>query len=417
MVWCSPVIRVPDQGQLETKPHMHHTGDVMAQNAAKQESSVHLAATTTGFDQETITANNDVVCNSNDQSIDQLRSKIKAARLEKLMARQLESELSIEEIDFEPSLEALDLTPNEDVFSEAEAETEMQTPATKARGLFPRRSRVELTERSSEIDPRSRFKTQRQDCEKLLLEFQEHSRLMTRISDKSNSFLDYLNRIEQEFVAMDSMELEIREKTRELERIEKQRVEHRALVEKQSKQIELLETMRQSSANNYEETKRQLEELQAQTENQSNQLNEANALIARYEREALTANEKLDTMRSDFEKANASVNALRRQTQDQDRQLSHALSELNEVSAHNEQTLHELSSLQIKYNTLNKKALEQQGQHYSRISELEEALRRAKSQIEQSNREKSDLKHELEAANNLLVLHEDMIAALTPQNR
>lgn len=166
MLWCSLVIRVPVQGQLETKPHMHQMGDVMTSNAAKQQANVQSAAITTGFDSETIIANNDVIERTNGQSIEALRSKIKASRLEKLMARQLESELSLAEIAFEPSLDDLDLSLDEPSFEEPQT-----TIPSRTQSFLPNRQRYTLSERSSEIDPRSRFKSNRHDCESLLQEF------------------------------------------------------------------------------------------------------------------------------------------------------------------------------------------------------------------------------------------------------
>lgn len=378
----------------------------MKTNAAAQQVGEQLAVTT-GFDSETLTASNDIAYVAEDPSLEELRSKIKAARLEKLMARQLESELSVDEINFEPSLDDLDLAVDSTV-----AENVPQAPRAFLTSAAP-----DLASRSSATDPRSRFKTNRQDCEDLLEDFREHAHLMTRISEKSNSFLDYLNRVEQEFSSMDSMEMELREKTRELERIEKQRQEHKTLVEKQRKQIDLLETMRKTSVENYDNAKHQLDELQLQSEQQAGKLNEAHAMLSRFERETVAWSEKYETMRVEYEKASSMVASLRRQNHDQDRQLSQTVGELNDLKTENEQNLHELSNLQIKYNELNKKSLEHQSQHYTKIAELEETVRAMKGQLDQRNREKADLVNELEAANNLLVLHEEMISALSPQRR
>jgi len=58
---------------------------------------------------------------------------------------------------------------------------------------------------------------------------------------------------------------------------------------------------------------------------------------------------------------------------------------------------------------LNKSALEQQSQQYARIHELESVMRDVKRQLEFKTKTNAELTVELEATNNLLVLHEEMV--------
>lgn len=399
------MIRVPGQGLLGNVTHGIELGDAMDQNTAVKRTNDGFADTTEGFDSELIVASNDSSSEFADDNVGKLREKIKAARLEKLMARQLESELSIDEISFEPSMD-----------NETLAETEAAVERSQA-SVATQRTRLDLYEREPSSVGRSRFQSSRSDCESLLSDFRQQSEVLGRIADRSSSFLDYLNRMEEEFKTMDSMEIELREKTRELERSENKNAENQTLIDKQRKQIELLETMRTTATENYEQARRDLDSSQVENDQIRTKLNESVALTARLERENMAITEKFDTVRSEHEKAAASVNSLRRQNQDQDRQLTQATAELHEISTSNEQALNELSNIQIKYNELNKKSLESQGQHYAKISELEETVRELKSLLDRRTRERSELKNELEAANNLLVLHEEMIAALSPQRR
>lgn len=384
-------------------------GDAMKQNAALKQTEQQVAKTTEGFDSELIVAGNDSSPEMENTSVERLREKIKAARLEKLMARQLESELSIDEMSFEPS--------SDDNFLEA-AEFANTTPVetTTAEVTAPiQRTKLELFEREPSAVTRSRFQASRADCENLLSDIREQSELMERLANRSNSFLDYLNRIEEEFKTMDSMEIELREKYSELERATTKIAENQSLIEKQRKQNELLETMRNTASQNYEQARRELEETQSDNEHLRAKSNENAALAARLEREHMSLSEKHEVLRVEHEKSTATVNSLRRQNHDQDRQISQVTSELHEITTANEQTLTELSNIQIKYNELNKKSLETQGQHYTRISELEETVREMKTLLDRRTREKTELTNELEAANNLLMLHEEMISALSPQ--
>ena len=77
----------------------------------------------------------------------------------------------------------------------------------------------------------------------------------------------------------------------------------------------------------------------------------------------------------------------------------------------------DLDNIQTKYDELNKSALGQQSQQYGRIHELESVLRDTKRQLEVKAKSNAELSVELEATNNLLVLHEEMVAALSPQDR
>ena len=190
--------------------------------------------------------------------------------------------------------------------------------------------------------------------------------------------------------------------------------DQRILIEKQRKQIEKLEVMRQTSTENYEAAKYELQEVQHQKERLNGKLGENAIKIARMERENASLNEKLQIVSSDLEKSNASVNSLRRQSQNQDRQITQTKSELSELAIINDEVLSNLSSLQIKYNELNKRSLEKQGNYYTKIAQFEESTRALKARLEKSEREKSETLKELEAANNLLVLQEEMVSAITP---
>ncbi|MEL7430574.1 MAG: hypothetical protein AAFN43_11305 [Pseudomonadota bacterium] len=377
----------------------------MDQNAALKRAEQVLAEVTEAFDSELIVASNDAAGNPVEANIEMLRDKIKASRLEKLMARQLESELSINEISFEPSFDDdfLDQAiPTEPVSSNLQNHLR-QTPAPM--------------EREPSSVTRSRFHANRSDCESLVTDIRDHAETLHSLAGRSDSLISYLNRIEEEFRNMDSMELELREKSRELERSTTRMNEGQSLIDKQRKQIQLLETMRNTANENYEDARRELDDIQAENERLTKRVNESAALLSRLERENMTFSEKFDMARMELEKAGTTIKSLRRQGEEHDRSVSQLRAELSETTAQNEQALNELSALQIRYNELNKKSLESQGQHYTKISQLEEAIREMKSLLDRRTREKTELQTELDAANNLLVLHEEMISALSPQRR
>ena len=372
--------------------HDGSVGDNMTDSTAREHAKSDEIIEVEGFDSQILSASNDTDYVNEDHGIEELKSRLAAARFEKMMAQQLASELEVDEIEYESSLLERVVAPalTKETHNDG-SDFLAETPLVN-----------------------SRFRRNRTNCKDLISSLQEKADAMAEISDRATSFMEYLTELEGEFANLESLELELEEKNRQIERIDRMHDDQRILIEKQRKQIEKLEVMRQTSTENYEAAKYELQEVQHQKERLNGKLGENAIKIARMERENASLNEKLQIVSSDLEKSNASVNSLRRQSQNQDRQITQTKSELSELTIINDEVLSNLSSLQIKYNELNKRSLEKQGNYYTKIAQFEESTRALKARLEKSEREKSETLKELEAANNLLVLQEEMVSAITP---
>lgn len=127
--------------------------------------------------------------------------------------------------------------------------------------------------------------------------------------------------------------------------------------------------------------------------------------------------EKLSTSDINLEVATKELENLTSELHDKDMMCAKLTSDYSSLIKSNTKVIGDLDNVQNKYEELNKSALEQQSQQYARIHELESSLRDTKRHLELKSKTNAELTVELEATNNLLVLHEEMVAALSPEER
>lgn len=129
------------------------------------------------------------------------------------------------------------------------------------------------------------------------------------------------------------------------------------------------------------------------------------------------ANEKLASAEQNVERMTRELENLTAEAHDKEMLCAKLTSDYASLIKANTKVMSDLDNIQTKYDELNKSALGQQSQQYGRIHELESVLRDTKRQLEVKAKSNAELSVELEATNNLLVLHEEMVAALSPQDR
>ena len=317
---------------------MDQTGDAMTKSYAANHPHPDYPASTNGFEEKTVIADNDPVTHVSPNKVEELRNRIRAARLETMMARKLENELSIDPV------------------------------------------ALQQVERIADT-PENHFSKTRKECELMIRELGEQASTLLSLADRSCKFLGYLENIDPD--SNENTTLELPEEPRRLPRKDVRYGDSLAVIERQTQQIDALESMHERAKESYEAT------------------------LSRLKRENATFKERYETAALELEKANETVSLLDGKLRDQDKSLSQAQNDLDEISAECENTLNELSSLQARYDELNKKSLENQGQHYSKINELEELVRELQANLDAVSRERDNLSTELETCNSLLKLHED----------
>ena len=428
---------------------------------------------------------------------DAIRAKIKAARLEKLMARQLESELSIE-LDGEPELtiaetEIADVEEDSIPIIETpvdEAPIDIDMPASKTRGY------------SAGSSKRMRnIQSTRHYCDEMVVRIRSGSELLTGLNEQTTHLVKQLQFMEQEFARIEEAEAKASKLAVEHKRVTGEYEEALNLIEKQNRQLDVLEAQRANSNINYENTKVELEKLQLQHQregelfaesqmanleleqdnrNLTSKLNSSELIISdlssdlqttnsslkqkdmeaakaqaelasakerltnaeaslettseeletvsqkladkeveaqNFQSQLTSAEEKLSTTTVNLEAATKELDSLTTEVHDKDMICAKLTSDYSSLIKSNTKVINDLDNVQNKYDDLNKSALEQQSQQYARIHELESTLRDTKRQLELKSKANAELTVELEATNNLLVLHEEMVAALSPEDR
>lgn len=423
---------------------------------------------------------------------DSIRAKIKAARLEKLMARQLESELSFElDTDIEPSTAEIELTaPVEILEPKAEAPVELEVPASKARGY------------SAGSSKRMRnIQSTRHSCDEMVTRIRSGSDILNDLNEQTTNLVKQLHFMEQEFAKFEEAETKAAKLASDHKRVTGEYEEALNLIEKQNRQLDVLEAQRSNSNANYETTKVQLEKLQREHQREAELFAESQMVNSELEQENRSLESKLSTVEANIAETTSELQITNNALKQKDMEAARAQAELssarerlmnaetsldttsqqletlskdftnkeielqstdsklaatNEKLASSEQSLErmtkelesltteahdkemlcakltsdysslikantkvigDLDNIQTKYDELNKSALKQQSQQYGRIHELESILRDTKRQLEVKAKATAELSVELEATNNLLILHEEMVAALSPEER
>lgn len=438
------------------------------------------------------TIDNTKVSNLTNLDADEIRAKIKAARLEKLMARQLESELSFElDTDITPSDADLEIAPIEEVAPiKAEAPVELEIPASKARGY------------SAGSSKRMRnIQSTRHSCDEMVTRIRSGSDILTGLNEQTTNLVKQLQFMEQEFARFEEAESKAARLASDHKRVTGEYEEALNLIEKQNRQLDVLEAQRANSNANYETTKAELEKLQREHQREVELFAESQMVNSELEQDNRSLTSKLSTMEANLAETTSELNVTNNALKQKDMEAARAHAELSSarerlmnaetsldttsqeleklakdftnkeielqrtesnlaaaseklaaaeqnlerttkelesltIEAHdkemlcakltsdyaslikaNTKVMSDLDNIQTKYDELNKSALEQQSKQYGRIHELESVLRDTKRQLELKTKANAELSVELEATNNLLVLHEEMVAALSPEDR
>lgn len=438
------------------------------------------------------TTDNTKVSNLTNLDADSIRAKIKAARLEKLMARQLESELSFElDTDIAPSVADLEIAPTEEVaLLKVEAPVELEIPASKARGY------------SAGSSKRMRnIQSTRHSCDEMVTRIRSGSDILTGLNEQTTNLVKQLQFMEQEFARFEEAERKAARLASDHKRVTGEYEEALNLIEKQNRQLDVLESQRSNSNTNYETTKAELEKLQREHQREAELFSESQMVNSELEQENRSLTSKLSTAEANIAETTSELNVSNNALKQKDMEAARAHAELSSArerlmnaetsldttsqeleklskdftnkeielqttqsnlaaaseklaaaeqnlerttkeleslttEAHekemlcakltsdysslikaNTKVMSDLDNIQTKYDELNKSALEQQSQQYGRIHELESVLRDTKRQLELKAKTNAELSVELEATNNLLVLHEEMVAALSPEDR
>ena len=438
------------------------------------------------------TTDNAKVSNLTNLDADAIRAKIKAARLEKLMARQLESELSFElDTDIAPSVADVEIEATEEVTPlKAEATVELEIPASKARGY------------SAGSSKRMRnIQSTRHSCDEMVTRIRSGSDILTGLNEQTTNLVKQLQFMEQEFARFEEAESKAARLASDHKRVTGEYEEALNLIEKQNRQLDVLEAQRANSNANYETTKAELEKLQREHQREAELFAESQMVNSELEQDNRSLTSKLSTAEANIAETTSELNATNNALKQKDMEAARAHAELSSArerlmnaetsldttsqeleklskdftnkeielqttesslaaaseklaaaeqnlernskelenlttEAHekemlcakltsdysslikaNTKVMSDLDNIQTKYDELNKSALEQQSQQYGRIHELESVLRDTKRQLELKTKANAELSVELEATNNLLVLHEEMVAALSPDER
>jgi chromosome segregation ATPase len=438
------------------------------------------------------TTDNAKVSNLTNLDADAIRAKIKAARLEKLMARQLESELSFElDTDIAPSIADVEIEATEEVAPlKAEAPVELEIPASKARGY------------SAGSSKRMRnIQSTRHSCDEMVTRIRSGSDILTGLNEQTTNLVKQLQFMEQEFARFEEAESKAARLASDHKRVTGEYEEALNLIEKQNRQLDVLEAQRANSNANYETTKAELEKLQREHQREAELFAESQMVNSELEQDNRSLTSKLSTAEANIAETTSELNATNNALKQKDMEAARAHAELSSArerlmnaetsldttsqeleklskdftnkeielqttesslaaaseklaaaeqnlertskelenlttEAHekemlcakltsdysslikaNTKVMSDLDNIQTKYDELNKSALEQQSQQYGRIHELESVLRDTKRQLELKTKANAELSVELEATNNLLVLHEEMVAALSPDER
>ncbi|MEM7215556.1 MAG: hypothetical protein AAF423_08435 [Pseudomonadota bacterium] len=364
----------------------------------------------TDLDGQALIPSNDLTGQPSGRDINELKEKIKTARLEKMMARELEAELSIDQIEFEeptPQPANTDEVSLQERLSnlileglEKDARPAPEDPAPTQIGSTDTHLKSEL------MDSMRRF-------EELADNVRNNSRLFVDLSEEASGLVEYLQGIERDLVLLDQTREELKQLNRSSERTELQWQEAQETIERQQKKIELMETMRKSSLEDQESVNRQLTKLQFILNEKSQEVLSLEEDIANSECEKDALKEKLQMLDTDLLNSDQNLDVANNKLIEKDRRIAKLTTELSAMTDQATQNEEKFALLRKKYNDLNKRGLEQKSEHYNNMHEIEAAVRELKRQLKANKQEKAELAVELNATSNLLTLHEEMIAELS----
>ncbi|MGI9350257.1 MAG: hypothetical protein ACR2O3_01735 [Rhizobiaceae bacterium] len=367
------------------------------------------AESVTDLSDEELVPNNDTESPVINRNIEKLRNKIKSARLEKLMASQLEAELSIDHIEIEePDVSELHL----------EEEPEFISKATTLETYSDARKNEDLAsdERFSFGNSRSGagdIQRSRRTCDEMAKNIKNSSNVFLKMIEQASGMAEYLEVVEQELNDLERARIHIRELEENSDQSRIQIQEFQSTIEKQKKQIEMLEAIRKNTADAHESSKNEITQLQNALRKRDREIGNLQSGISDANRDKNSLKSELGKLELEVQHGNQALTTAREKLRNKDVELTKLVADLNEVVTDNDEIRDKFADIESKYNDLNKRGLDQQSQNYSKIHDLENLVRDLKRQIQMSNQEKAELQVELSAANNLLVLHEEMIDTLS----
>ncbi|MDJ0612426.1 MAG: hypothetical protein QNJ29_02035 [Rhizobiaceae bacterium] len=369
----------------------------MTASAALQKRAFDTTVQTEDFNGDPVVANNDPhsVPKSENQ-VEAVRSRIKAARLEHLMARQLETDLAIE-LSVAPQLEADIMEAMTATTQQCETVIEEYAPYTQ------------------EVNEQKAFRENREECQSLVSRFRSQTTVLQDMLDTSGGLLAFISSLEKEFINAELARKELREAQIELKSLRVSNRDQEATLEKQTRQLSVLEALQESMSENFADAKSTIADLREKNDRANQHLKEARGEVAAL----LEANSGLTRenreMKSRLGDASETIMTMQESLVEKETRLAESSEKISLISQESEMERGAFSELKSKYERLNVKSLEYQGQHLSRITELEETAQSLKDDLDVTRREKESLGSELDAVNKLLMLHDEMLDALSNQ--
>ena len=153
----------------------------------------------TDLSDEELVPSNDTQSPLINRNIEKLREKIKSARLEKLMASQLEAELSIDHIEIEePDIGELQVEEERDFGTEI-GSLEIE-PDTDKKDDYTASERFSFsTNRSRAGD----IQRSRRTCDEMVKNIKNSSNAFIKLVDQASGMAEYLEVVEQELIDLD----------------------------------------------------------------------------------------------------------------------------------------------------------------------------------------------------------------------
>jgi len=355
------------------------------------------------------TSSSDVMLTKN---ISELREKIKSARLEKLMARQLESELSIDGLDISDDItsELHEEETQEDWSSVPEIEVPTQySNSNTAPPRIEFKSKLDVTPSGTNVN----INQSRHACDALSERIRDGLEVFSKLSEHTESLKDYLSAFETEFS-------NLQQSQERLEYLEKQHKslqhDHReafAKIDLQKKQIGQLESRMKNVSGVLDTTRDELKKTKEASMRKDQDNRTLKAHLASSEDAIRSLKNNTASLESTLDEATKANQATLEQLSAKETDVGNLMEQVDVLSDQKRQLKSKLEETQVRYDEVNKRGLEQQSQHYSKVHELEKSIRELRRDVDLAKQDKNQAELELKAANNLLALHEEMLEAIS----
>ncbi len=296
---------------------------------------------------------------------EEIRSKIKAARLEKLMARQLESELTFD-LEAEPELviEASDEEITlETLFDDvSNAPIKLEIPASKSKGYS-----IGSSKRMRNMQ------TTRHSCDEMVTRIRSGSHILTELNEQTTNLVNQLQFMEQEFANFEEAEVKASKLASEHKRITTEYNEALNLIEKQSRQLNVLDQQRTKSNADYENTRAELEQLQIRNRKDIDLFAEVQIVNSELEQEKRSLNNQLTANEASLSEATSELQTTNNMLKQKDMEAARALAELTSTKERLQNAETSLAFTSEEHETLSKQFTEAQIELQSLQSQNEAA--------------------------------------------